>query len=384
MSGGLRFCHTADLHLDVSVSVPKWRVLEQKACLDNLREYVAKKKISDIMIAGDIFDRHNPEDETVIFFLSWVNDCVTEGVRIWAIPGNHDAKDHVNQYHSMTPMVKTMEIVDADATKGFNIIDYPRVLTHGPFAGYNVCFLPWMREKEYIDVLKALSRKPTTGINILVTHAYVRGSVIGDGGVKLTTGIPLKFFKPFTYVALGDVHLRQDFRYKNMSAHYPGSFFCVNWAERKEFKGFLDVHISTGGEVTVDHIRSPHIIWTQRRVKLSILQKLVVSKTLFARKFLAKKFENKKFKIVIDCEGGQASQVPIDELQERAKELPIIEFNYELKNTGYTRLKRFKSRKTGEMMDEMVDGDDSVKGKKRKLKAKKVGRQLLGKGSENA
>jgi DNA repair exonuclease SbcCD nuclease subunit len=378
MSGGIRFIHTADLHLDASANIPSWRLIEQRDCLNHLREYAAEKKIGDIFIAGDVFEKHNPEDETVIFFLTWVGECVKAGIRIWAIPGNHDAKDHANQYNSMTPMVKTMEIVDAEATKGFNIIDKPRLLSHGPFAGYNIFFLPWMREAEYVAVLKALLPKHSTGINILVTHAFIKGSVIGDGGVKLSGGIPLKLFKKFTYVALGDIHLRQDFVLPLGMAHYCGSFFCVDFSERKEFKGFLDVWIDTGGNVFVDHIRNPHIIWTQRRIKLSVLQKVVVSKELFARKFPKKTFKGKKVKLVIDCEGGQSSQVPIDELAKRSLSLPVVEFTHELKNTGYSRPKRFKSRKTGAMMDELVDGDETVRGRKRKSRAKKVGKKLLG------
>jgi DNA repair exonuclease SbcCD nuclease subunit len=379
MSGGIRFIHTADLHLDASANIPSWRLIEQRDCLNHLREYAAGKEICDIFIAGDVFDKHNPDDETVTFFLTWVGECVKDGIRIWAIPGNHDAKDHTNQYHSMTPMVKTMEIVDADAAKGFNIIDKPRLLSHGPFAGFNIFFLPWMREAEYVDVLKALLPKHATGINVLVTHAFIKGSAIGDGGVKLSGGIPLKLFRKFAYVALGDIHLRQDFTLPNGMAHYPGSFFCVDFSERKEFKGFLDVWIDGNGKPSVDHIRNPHVIWTQRRIKLSVLQKIVGSESLFRRKFPVTKLKYKKVKLVIDCEGGQSSQVPIDELAKRSLKLPVVEFTHELKNTGYDRPKRFKSRKTGAMMDELVDGDETVKGPKRKSKAKKVGKKLLGK-----
>jgi len=367
----------ADVHLKTSPTTPEWKIKEQDDCLRCVNVYAVKQGIKDIIVAGDVFDHHNPDSDSLQFFLDWIKLGVESGLRYWIIPGNHDASDKMCSKHSMSSIRQTLDIVDAGYKKGFNIIDKTHVLSGDFFRGFRIYFIPWMEDEAYVKAVKRVGKSAASAseIPILATHCFIKGSQVGDGGYKHQEGIDVKVFDPFHYVALGDIHLRQEFKTKKGMAYYPGSLICQNFGERKEKKGFLDVTI-TPDSAEVKFVAVPHVTWTQRRIKSSVLMKMVVSGDLFNRKFPRSKFAGKNLKLIIDCEGGKSSSQPIDALVERSKKMGLVNFEWRMANTGYARVDRFKSKKTGSMMDEMVDSDKAVK-KKQKKKAKQVGKQLL-------
>lgn len=381
----LRFLHLADLHLYIGPNTTDWKIMEQNKCLNFILKYAKENSVKDIIISGDIFDTHNPDTYTVGLFLHFVGDGVAQGLRFWVIPGNHDSCDKSNRFNSLSSIIKTLNIVNSDPYCGFNVFDCTQVLDQGDFSSYRIYFLPWMEDSVFSDSLKKIGKsadkiKKHGKVSILVTHCYVKGTELGDSGLKLGEGIDHKLFDPFNYVALGDVHLRQDFNTKNGVAWYPGSIFTINFGERKERKGFLDVTLDKDGGALVKAVNTPHIKWTQRRIKVSVLNKILASKTLLKRKFPKEKFRRRNVKLIVDCEGQSKSRSNLDVekiIRFFREDLKVIDFKCVTDNVGYTRTERFKSKKTSDMIDETVDKDKSVKGNLKKKRTKKVGKGIL-------
>lgn len=87
----MKILHTGDWHLGNAIHDVD-RIEEQKAFLDWLIETIKKEEIEALLVAGDIFDTHNPPIKAQKIYYSFLASLInTDCKNIVIIGGNHDS-----------------------------------------------------------------------------------------------------------------------------------------------------------------------------------------------------------------------------------------------------------------------------------------------------
>lgn len=93
----LRFFHAADLHLGwrpsyLPSSKQEIRLRERDSLIEKICKAVidGERKIDGLIIAGDLFEKHNPEDSLVSKVIGLLERVVDAGKLLITVPGNHD------------------------------------------------------------------------------------------------------------------------------------------------------------------------------------------------------------------------------------------------------------------------------------------------------
>jgi len=209
------FMVITDLHYDIQDLEQTQSVVIQavdKAVVDG---------IGTIFIAGDIFNsRKSQYLEVLLAFkavLKYANDA---GVRIIAIPGNHDKLD----YQSESSYLDVFKDVP-----GFTLVDrYSRV----DINNWNIHLVPFFDEKttysKYLNL--CVLDNPD---NVLITHVAVDGVRNNDGSVVDDVLDPTDF-NAFFKVLVGHYHDKQQV---GTNIFYVGSIRQRNYGE-DDLKGF--------------------------------------------------------------------------------------------------------------------------------------------------
>jgi DNA repair exonuclease SbcCD nuclease subunit len=237
----MRFIHTADWHIwdkhKYSVDASRLNRIITNAM--KIVEVAIDRKVSTIVIAGDIFHISNPTEYLLNIFANIIVFGVNYGIKFRVLIGNHDT-DGVN--HSLESVQKL--IPDEEM---FKIISFRKdndiVIECESIDGANFIFVPW--QPNLIEALRqAPYKKINTQKNILVTHVGVSGASVPSGWVSDSSITP-SLLTSYDYVALGDYHNYQKvgckiFQKKN-SVYYSGSIFKLNWNEANDTKQFIIV-----------------------------------------------------------------------------------------------------------------------------------------------
>ena len=87
----MKILHTGDWHLGNAIHEVD-RIEEQKAFLDWLIEVIKKEDIEALLVAGDVFDTHNPPVKAQTIYYSFLASLInTDCKNIVIIGGNHDS-----------------------------------------------------------------------------------------------------------------------------------------------------------------------------------------------------------------------------------------------------------------------------------------------------
>ena len=91
----MKFLHLGDLHLGKYLA--DFDLLDdQRYILDQILELIEKESVDAVLIAGDVYDRANP-NENAISLLDWfLNELSSMDVQVFLISGNHDSDDRLN------------------------------------------------------------------------------------------------------------------------------------------------------------------------------------------------------------------------------------------------------------------------------------------------
>ena len=93
----MRFIHTSDWHLGHRI-YGLTRVEEQRAFLRWLLEQIKEHQIDALLIAGDIFDTHNPSARSSQLYYQFLHDVhqLDPHVQTVVIAGNHDSAQRLD------------------------------------------------------------------------------------------------------------------------------------------------------------------------------------------------------------------------------------------------------------------------------------------------
>jgi DNA repair exonuclease SbcCD nuclease subunit len=235
---------TADLHLTTRAEHP-----ERYRALEDILRQMAKDRIEDLVIAGDLF---NEETRNYAEFEAVCRDPRHRMVRFHLIPGNHDAKLSPKSFAA-----DNVFVVSEPEWKQFDLVSLPMLL------------LPYRKEQSMGEALAAFQTRFKPGEWILVGHGdWVEGmrepNPFEPGVYMPLTRTDLEAGKPIR-VILGHVHKPCD----REPVHYPGSPCGLDITETGR-RRFLVLDTETGA-VESRPVRTDVLFFNERLVVIPVV-----------------------------------------------------------------------------------------------------------------
>jgi len=194
-------------------------------------ELCKQLSLDTLLHLGDIFTLRKGQPQVVLTtFKEIIDSAEAQGIKIIAIPGNHDKTSYVGESSYL------------DAFNGhpaFSVVNEQNVFNVG---SVNFYFLPYFDEHlSYPDrltkVIDTVQFRDDI-INLLLTHCSIDG-VTNNSGIQAKGELPIHYFKVFNKVFVGHYHNRQVF--DNGRIVYMGSTDPRNFGEDAE-KGAVVVY----------------------------------------------------------------------------------------------------------------------------------------------
>lgn len=246
---------TADLHLGLksdSVLLPSGIPSQVDLTLRRLTNMIGDG-YSTIIVAGDLFDKVNPESYIIAELFKVFDYAAQKEVFIYIIAGNHDCSSMFSS--TDIPHWAGYENVDVILRPEFRIIE-----------GQLFFFLPHMEKKSYAATVGHLNWKTffeqewelakrkydpeiTSVRPVLITHGIVESKKYFPGSEVLMESGNAYFFKPtdfalFRQVFIGHVHKRMTITTEKTQIDYPGSVVMGDFGEVNNARGYLDVSVT--------------------------------------------------------------------------------------------------------------------------------------------
>ena len=264
----MKLLHLSDLHIGKSL-LEFSLIDDQRYILDQVIDVAEKKEVDAILIAGDIYDRAIPSEESVSLFDYFLRTLASKHIKTFAISGNHDSDERLNfgsslfeangVYISSKFEGKLYKKELEDKKEAVNIYLLPFVK-----ASQVKHFFPDAEIETYEDAVRTIvenadiNKKET---NILVAHQFVAGKggktilsgseSVAVQNVGLVEQIGTSCFDCFDYVALGHIHAPQQLGRETL--RYSGSPLKYSLSEINNDKSMPLISIE-GGKVSVELI----------------------------------------------------------------------------------------------------------------------------------
>jgi exonuclease SbcD len=239
VEGKMRLLHISDLHAGKSLGRIN-RNEDLEYALNQVINICKEEKVDVLLIAGDIYDKANPDHESQDMILDFLTKIHTEGIHTVLIAGNHDSYDLIRSYKHLRRIAR-LHVVDRpykdpkDCILGFGdlsvaCLPYPneRLLTHlheNPHRSYT---------EKVANYLKAVAKHVEPArYKVLLAHLMVESAKISGTERQSTVGefyaVKLEHIPEcFDYIALGHVH-----RYQRINrVYYSGSLYQIDFSEK--------------------------------------------------------------------------------------------------------------------------------------------------------
>lgn len=277
----MKLLHLADLHIGKRVH-GFCMLADQRAVLEQVKNYIALHRPQALILAGDIYDRSNPSAEAIALFSDFVGSVLNDyKTPILAVAGNHDGAeligygnqifDKLNFYIEgvFKSQVRKVQLRDEAGPVNFYLL---------PFADYQV-----VRDTLQNPLIKNLDEAAQAVMeiiradfneqerNVLITHGYITGGSdpeLCDSEKPLSIGgkgnISAGHFEIFDYVALG--HLHQAQKIGSDKIRYAGSLLPYSFSEERHKKTItlLELTADSLPKIELLPIAIPHSMHTLR------------------------------------------------------------------------------------------------------------------------
>lgn len=243
----VKFLHMADSHLSrpfgfLPPTLAEERRRDQRRALAKTVELALERDVDLFLIAGDLFDRPDPDPTDIEAVIEHLTRLTSAGKRVFAIPGNHD-------YRAMNSLWGRLDI------PGLHLFLEPQcehvILDDLGIAVAGYAFDKTQSDRRAFDGLDLPDDVPS----ILLLHASLE-SFEGQ----------LEQYHPFgqkeleacgaVYVALGHYHRLNIRREGDVTACYPGSFEGLGFdAPETEDRHVVIVEIGEDGAVALEPVK---------------------------------------------------------------------------------------------------------------------------------
>ena len=260
----MKVLHVSDLHIGKRVNGMSM-LDDQRYILRQILDIAENHQVSVLLIAGDIYDKASPSAEAVTVFDAFLTDAVAAGLRVLAIPGNHDSAERIayaqglleKQGVCLPPVyagtVERVELEDEHGPVEFWLLPY---LMPGDVRR----FFP---DEEIGDDYSAALRAVLGACaidqgkrNVVLSHqlvtAYGTAPDRAYDEIKLggMDNVDVSVYDAFDYVALGHVHRPQ--RVGRDTVRYSGSPLKYSFSEARYDKSVALVEL--GGKKPGDDV----------------------------------------------------------------------------------------------------------------------------------
>ena len=243
--GEMKVLHVSDLHIGKRVNGMSM-LDDQRYILRQILDIAEKHQVSVLLIAGDVYDKASPSAEAVTVFDAFLTDAVAAGLRVLAIPGNHDSAERIAYAQGLLEKQGVcLPPVYAGEVERVELED-----EHGPVEFWLLPFLKpgdvrrFFPDEEIGDDYSAALRAVLGACaidqgkrNVVLSHqlvtAYGTAPDRADDEIKLggMDNVDVSVYDAFDYVALGHVHRPQ--RVGRDTVRYSGSPLKYSFSEAR-------------------------------------------------------------------------------------------------------------------------------------------------------
>lgn len=241
----MKVLHVSDLHIGKRVNGMSM-LEDQRYILRQILDIAEKRQVSVLLIAGDVYDKASPSAEAVTVFDAFLTDAVAAGLRVLAIPGNHDSAERIAYAQGLLEKQGVcLPPVYAGEVERVELED-----EHGPVEFWLLPFLKpgdvrrFFPDEEIGDDYSAALRAVLGACaidqgkrNVVLSHqlvtAYGTAPDRADDEIKLggMDNVDVSVYDAFDYVALGHVHRPQ--RVGRDTVRYSGSPLKYSFSEAR-------------------------------------------------------------------------------------------------------------------------------------------------------
>ena len=241
----MKVLHVSDLHIGKRVNGMSM-LDDQRYILRQILDIAEKHQVSVLLIAGDVYDKASPSAEAVTVFDAFLTDAVAAGLRVLAIPGNHDSAERIAYAQGLLEKQGVcLPPVYAGEVERVELED-----EHGPVEFWLLPFLKpgdvrrFFPDEEIGDDYSAALRAVLGACaidqgkrNVVLSHqlvtAYGMAPDRADDEIKLggMDNVDVSVYDAFDYVALGHVHRPQ--RVGRDTVRYSGSPLKYSFSEAR-------------------------------------------------------------------------------------------------------------------------------------------------------
>ena len=251
----MKLLHVSDLHIGKRVNGISM-VDDQEFILESIVEIAKRENVDALLVAGDIYDKASPSAEAVTVLDAFLVELARAGVKVLAIPGNHDSAERVAYVQGLLSGqgVWFPPVFDGTVEK-VQLED-----EHGPVTVWLLPFLkPGDVRRHFPDVEIGDDYSAALGAvlgscevdraarNVILAHQLVTASGVSpdraDDEIKLggIDNVDVSIFDEFDYVALGHVHRPQ--RVGRDTVRYSGSPLKYSFSEARYDKSAVLVEL---------------------------------------------------------------------------------------------------------------------------------------------
>lgn len=182
--------------------------------INDLHDLAIEHDIDDVFVLGDLFHHRSPDAPTLCQISHALKYLVAHEIRVWLLPGNHDA-------HGKRASLYSLSFLAELQVGGIHVLDKADRRAFPP-TGRAFCAMPWQPEK-----LAAHTVGGFDADSIVFMHQEIKGAT--DNGRPMTRGLDQHELKRFACVVSGHVHTPQ--RLKTCRGAYLGSPLELRFSE---------------------------------------------------------------------------------------------------------------------------------------------------------
>lgn len=244
----IRVLHLADVHIGASMSAfGDAAESRRRSLLEEFRRLPERAHAEDahaVLVAGDLFDRPEPDAESRAAVAETFARIVESGRHVFVVPGNHDSSTLLRH-----PWTEPLGGAHVFLGAAFERVSIETVA--GPLHVYGLAYDLGREDAP----LSTFARADLPGVHVILLHGSVDFSPhwkIGKNALRL----PIEALAALDcdYVALGDYHgFRPPDRFRERTrACYPGSFAAVDLTETGP-RGYVVAELQPGSPPRVLH-----------------------------------------------------------------------------------------------------------------------------------
>ncbi len=251
----MRLLHIADLHAGKTLGKVS-RNPDLEYALSQVVEYSRENRVDVLLIAGDVFDKANPDNESKELIFEFFLKLKDLGTEVVVIAGNHDSYDFMKSIRGLSRLAN-VHIYDRPNREHF-------LYSLGEL---NVACLPYPSERvitsasedskrSYAELVGRFIRFLAESVKgarfkVLLAHLFVAGSRYTRTEKEATITQhyavqPASLSGDFDYVALGHVHRYQRIENAPTYAYYTGSMYQLDFSEAGDRKFFNVITFEEG------------------------------------------------------------------------------------------------------------------------------------------